>query len=190
MQGNPVPAPPPKKKMSGCLTAFLIVSGFFIVVGLVVGFLIYRYFTVGEGKKVVAAVGSGVELTKESMNAPGTAELRASGCEQAMAMDVEKMGKIVEGLAADGGKPLKGDIKTVVTCQVPLGKTMSCENVAATYAKAANPTAYFSVTVSRRGNNRLCYKSFDSDGTFISDLDARGSGSKPPSGGAEDPGEE
>jgi hypothetical protein len=156
--------PPKKKGMSGCMIALLVVVGLCVVGGLVIGLIVWRVATSEEGKKIVNAVSSGAQMAVEAQNAPGTAELRALGCAQAMVMDAAK----VQELAAqfgDAGPKANG---LIVTCNVSrAGKAPTCDDVATTYVKAVGGRASgrFEVTVDANGDKKAgCAVVYDPEG--------------------------
>src|SRR5512135_3586202 len=113
--------PPPPKKGRGCLIAALVSAGVGLVIAIVVVVFVY---------KAAKAVG---EVAVEGMNAPGTAELRASGCDVAMVMDMSKISSMFD--AGSAAASSSGSI--VVACNVNPGRTApSCDDVAKTYVKA------------------------------------------------------
>ena len=69
-------APAPKKKMSGCLIALLIVGGLAGLVCIGSAIAVWMAARSDAGKKIVSAIDQGVKLAQDGMNAPGAAELR------------------------------------------------------------------------------------------------------------------
>ncbi len=163
------PQPPKKKGMSGCLLAFLVVFGVFIVGGGIAGFFIYRTF-VGPFKEMMAVV-------QEGQNAPGTDALRAAGCKQASAMDSEKLFKVVSEFAdkfgAKSGQLKPPDAPTTVLCTLEPSKELTCDQVAEKYVSAAAPKDKFSVMVQEHGSgsqhNSKCSYLYDASGTRLGD---------------------
>lgn len=167
----PQPQRPPPKSGRGCLIALAIFGGVIVlgVVGMVVGIVMFAKSA--DGKKIIGIVGEGIEITQESLNAPGTSELRALGCEQAMVMDLEKfvtMASKYADAAVDGGT---GKFRLMVTCQKRIGSAPSCADVASTYVKAVGtPAGRFAVTVQRSGGARQCSRLYDVDGTDLGEV--------------------
>jgi hypothetical protein len=96
-------APPKKKGVStGCLVLLGFVAFFFLAVGGVVLFLVYKVSSDKDVQNVMGAIGDAAEMAMEAQQAPGTDELRALGCEQAMAIDMSKMQKIGSRRGPDG----------------------------------------------------------------------------------------
>lgn len=168
-QGNfgPPQGPPPKKKgMSGCLLAFLIVLGLFVLGGGITAFLIYREF----GSFFGAAHDAMLEVQK-AQKAPGTKELRSLGCEEAMVVDGKKLlaiGQRVEDEVAKRqnrtAKKLEDkSIGVVVYCKNTIGETPTCDKVASSYVGAVSPTESFVVSVMHLGDTE-CSATYSSDG--------------------------
>ncbi len=80
-----------KKSGNGCLLALAIVAGLALLVVGVAGFVIYRAANSREGKAILGAIGGMTRTVAEAQAAPGAAEVRALGCDQAMVIDLEKM---------------------------------------------------------------------------------------------------
>jgi hypothetical protein len=164
-------APPPKKGMSGCLIAFLVVLGLFVVGGGIAAFVVYRM--IGAPIKEMMAV------VQEGTTAPGTDELRSSGCQTASAMDAAKLMKVVkefgEKLGADQQKLKDMDDKqleapTIVVCELKPSTTLSCDDVAHTYESAAHPKDKFSVIVKKtHAQSNECAFLYDAEGKKLGD---------------------
>lgn len=152
--------------MSGCLLAFLIVLGLFVVSGAVGAFLIYREF----GEFVGAAGEAMAEVTK-GQKAPGAKEIRALGCEEASVIDGARMVAIAQRVENEMAKrdhrepkKLPADtVSTIVYCKNNLGKTPTCDEVAKTYVDAASPSDPFVVNVNHLNVNE-CSTSYSKDG--------------------------
>ena len=147
-------APPPQKKGKGCLIAALIVGG--IALLLLVGVGIFFWWAAKTVGKVAV----------EGMNAPGTAEMRAAGCDVAMVMDMAK----VSPTLFDGGHSTDGSPDIMVECTVSAGRTPpSCDDVAQAYVKGAGPARdEFSAEVQIQGKNQpSCEKYYDSSGKAL-----------------------
>lgn len=160
--------------MSGCLIAFLVVLGLFVVGGGIVGFLIYR--------KIGGFVGAAKDMVVEvqaAQKAPGTKELRKLGCEQAIALDGKRLLAIAQRMEdevarQDGHTPKKLDDKdagTYVYCKNDRGDDLGCDQVAETYVSAVSPADPFVVNVSRKGQS-TCSGSYSAAGKRIGDATA------------------
>lgn len=166
---QPGPAPKKKKSSNGCLIALAIVGGLVVAFVAVAGFGIYRFANTKEGKMVFGAIGDATRLAAEAQNAPGAKEVRALGCDQAMAFDMEKMGKLMDRF--DASAPPSGTVMVVCQMNVFGGKEPSCNDVAHTYLAAAGPPAReLLVAVRRQGGHNACSGVYDPKGTKIRDL--------------------
>lgn len=167
---NPAQQAPQKKGCSGCLLVLAILAGFAIAGALVIGVFAYRFATTEEGKALVSTVGEGVKIMSEAQNAPGAKEIRDVGCTQALVVDVERMGKLM-----DAGGDAVGEFSKVITCQVGLlGTAPTCDQLAKTYVHAAGkPPRGFMVTVThqRHPQKPTCMKLYSPSGTKVRDLE-------------------
>ncbi len=152
-QGYPQ-QPPPKKGMSGCLLAALIVGGVGLVIAIVVGIFVW---------KAANVIG---EAAKEGLNAPGAPELRAAGCEAVVIMDMSKLSSLFDAGSTSAPE------NVIVSCSVAGGKTApTCDALAKTYVKAvgaANGNVLIQVTPQGSGVP-TCKKVYSSTGTFLRD---------------------
>jgi hypothetical protein len=170
-QAPPVGPPQKKKSGNGCLIALAIVGGLVALVVAVAAFAVYRAASSPEGKKIIGAIGGATKLMAEAQSAPGAAEVRALGCEQAMVIDTERMAELFRD--GDASAPGAAQPGVVVVCQVVSGDGPTCDAVAHTYATAA-PAGHrgFAVTVSRgRGSGvNTCESTYDASGHKLKDL--------------------
>jgi len=152
-QGYPQ-QPPPKKGMSGCLLAALIVGGVGFVIAVIVGIFVW---------KAANVIG---EAAKEGLNAPGTAELRAAGCQAVVIMDMSKISSLFDAGSTSAPE------NVIVSCSVVGGRTApTCDALAKTYVKAvgaANGNVLIQVTPQGSGVPS-CKKVYSSTGTFLRD---------------------
>jgi hypothetical protein len=165
------PPPPQKKGMSGCMIAFIVVSIIGVLGALVVGIVVYLVATSSAGKTAIKLVGESTELAQKGMTAPGTAELRALGCEQAMVLDMKDVGNMMNDVldAGLGDASISG---LMVQCTIARNHSaaISCDDAASTYVRAIGGTASdeFVVTVQRHGDSRkLCESSYDATGKLV-----------------------
>ena len=166
-------APPPKKKgiSTGCWIALAAVLLFF---GSVAGVMIYIGYQVSQNKdvqNVMGTLGDVAGLAIEAQNAPGTAELRALGCEQALALDPAKMQKIAEKFMDQDASlpplPTPG-IGRIVMCQVgAFGTAPKCDDAARAYVRGAAPTASFMLMV-QTNKKTTCDGTYSSTGALLS----------------------
>ena len=182
MQEQPIQTTmaPPKKKSSGsgCLIAALIVGGLVLLVLLIGGIALFQATRTGKGKAILGMITEGVKMAEEGMNAPGAAEVRELGCDQAFVMDMSRFIEFVEPLATDGDKPFdkkkfeKEFSGPIVACRMTLlGDPPTCDEVAATYVKALGGSAPqpFKVIVQAQGRGgSQCFASYSANGTRTS----------------------
>jgi hypothetical protein len=150
-QGYPQP-PPPKKGMNGCLLAALIVGGVCVLIAAVVGIFIWK------AAKVITAAA------EDGLNAPGTTELRAAGCDAAVIMDMSKISALFDAGSTSATESV------IVSCSVTAGKTApKCDDLAKTYAKAVGGShGNFLVQVTPGGGGvATCKKVYSPNGTFM-----------------------
>jgi hypothetical protein len=151
-QGYPQ-QPPPKKGMSGCVIALLIVGGLGIVIALVVGIFVWK------AAKVIT------EAAQEGLNAPGSAELRAAGCDAALIMDMSKISTIFDAGSTSAPESV------IVSCNVAAGKAEpKCDDLAKVYVHAVGSAhGNFLVQVQSQGGAAACKKVYGPTGTFLHD---------------------
>lgn len=99
----PAPAAPKKKSGSGCVIALAIVGGLGLLAVVGIGVGVYAFSQSKEGKAIFGTIGDMTEIMSEAQNAPGTKEVRALGCDQAMALDFEKMERVISQRFDAGG---------------------------------------------------------------------------------------
>ena len=167
--------PPPKKGMSGCLLALLIVGGLFLVTSIGGGLWLYSEFGefMGAGKEMV-------EIAVEAEKAPGTKEMKAAGCDEALALDMKRLMAVMERFEKEIAKregrkqkPLDLDVKEaqhVLVCKVKLGDPPACDKVAKAYADATSPQGNFLVSVEKLGTAK-CAERFDPKGKSLGKAD-------------------
>ncbi len=166
--------PPPKKKgmSTGCLIALLAIVVF---LGSIAAVAIYIGYTISNNKdvqNVMGALGDVAQIALEAQNAPGTAQLRAIGCEQAMALDPIKMQKLGEKFL-DGGPtppanlPANLEVERIVMCQVgAFGTPPTCDNAAKAYISGASPRKNFMLSVQSH-KHTTCTELYSPTGTAI-----------------------
>lgn len=168
-------APPPKKGMSGCLLALLIVGGLFLVGSIGGGIWLYSEF--GE---FMGATKEMAEVVIDSQNAPGTKEMKDVGCDEAMALDIKKLMGVMERFEKEIAKrenrkpkPMDLDVKEAqyaLVCKVKLGDAPSCDKIAKAYADATSPDGNFIVSVEKLGSAK-CAERFDPKGKSLGKAD-------------------
>jgi hypothetical protein len=158
--------------MSGCMIAFIVVSIIGLVTAIVGGIAIYLVVTSSAGQSAIKVIGGTTKLATEGLNAPGTPELRALGCEQAIVLDMKKVGELMND-AFDAGLGVDSGVEgLLVTCTLPARATpIACDDVAKTYVRAVGGTASaeFTVNVKRQNEStELCSSTYDESGTLVS----------------------
>ncbi len=146
--------PSPPKKRTGCFVAAMIAAGVGLLVVLVVGFFVWK-----AGRVVL-------DMARDGMNAPGTAEVRAAGCDTAMVMSMDKLLAMFDAAGAPPGKTPTA----IVSCVMNAGKTPpTCDEVARAYVGAVpSPTGPFTVTVQVTGILKSqCQKLYDQSGKAL-----------------------
>lgn len=174
--GYGAPVQPPKKKgMSGCLLAFLIVGGLFLVGGVGAGLWFYFAF-----KEFVDASGEMMSVVLEARNAPGAAEVRDLGCKEAVVLDMKKLSKVAQRFEDEIAKREGREPKSLkidesashyVQCNQPKGK-VTCQEVADAFVEAVSPKGRFVASVSGSSGKNQCTESFDETGKNLGKADS------------------
>jgi hypothetical protein len=181
MMPPPNMPPPPKKGMSGCMIAFIVVSIVGFVTAIVVGIVVYLVATSSTAQTAFKIVGGSAKLATKGLNAPGTPEIRAMGCEQAMVLDMNEFAQLMNE-AFDGGLGDSGMQGLEVECSLSASAApLACDDVAKTYLRAVGGTASaeLAVRVKRQNDTRpLCESTYDTDGTLLSTGNTLGTSKK------------
>jgi hypothetical protein len=159
--------------MSGCMIALIVVGSLGVVSALVVGVGMYLFATSSTGKTIIKVVNEAPKLAEKGMNAPGMPEVRALGCDQALALDMKDVGDLMSDMI-DAGKDMPDGL--LITCQVRKGqRTPTCNDIASTYVRAVTTASKdFTVTVQEQGNRKaVCTSSYDASGKAISSTPTR-----------------
>lgn len=153
MTAAPRSGEPQRKKRSGCMTFLALVGIGGLAVVAVVTFVAWRH---GWLEKV----WRGGKLAYEGMNAPGTKEMHALGCDQAMVMNADEVGRLI-------GKDGPHDVAIVVVCIARSERAPSCNDVAEAYVQAQDGGAGspFAVTVRNNSTGKHCTERYGADGT-------------------------
>jgi hypothetical protein len=180
----PAPVAPKKKSGNGCVLALAIVGGLGLLAFIGIGVAVYVFAHSKEGKAVLGTIGDMTEIMSEAQNAPGTKEVRALGCDQAMAVDFEKMERVISERFDAGGSKTSA-FSMMVICQVGVfdKSPPTCDAVARAYLSAApEPARGFTVTVQRGNNSKqaVCSTLYDPKGARVKDM---APGSTPTVGG-------
>lgn len=181
--------------MSGCLIAFLVVGGLFLVSLIGGGIWFYSQFS-----GFVGATGDMAKLMMDAQNAPGTKDMKKAGCTEAFALDIKKMGKVIQRFEDEMAKRehrKPKDVASDVTkdggshmliCKKTIGEAPTCAKVAKAFIDSQSPSDTVTVTV-EAGGVQKCTERFDSDGKSLGagkavNIPSSGAGTTP-GGGAE-----
>ena len=168
---------PKGQKNQGCLIAVLIVIGLLILCVVVAGVAIYRLSQDPEYQKVFTAMSEGVSVYVEARSAPGTDEMRALGCRQAMVVDLKRLASLINEAKDDEEEPIEiGDaVSPFLYCSVGWRSELTCEQLIAAYVKAV-PTAPEKMLVQiaveqLSGGEARCAGTYSRTGELIAPLD-------------------
>ncbi len=158
----------------------LAIIGLVFLLGVIVlvGTCAYCVLSNPAVRKTGSLIGETMRMGLEATKAPGTAELRAAGCPEAMVMDLRRMVALVKELEADGGQakvqlPEEEWQKTLVVCQYPqAGETLGCDVVARTFGAAVpSPPSEFGVVVRVNAPPaEVCRGVYGPDGTLLQEI--------------------
>jgi len=160
--------------MSGCLLAFLVVGGLFLVMMIGGGIWFYSQFS-----GFVGATGDMAKLMVDAQKAPGTKEMKSAGCTDAFALDMKKMAKVIqrfedEMAKRENRKPkdMTADIgkdggSNMLVCKKTFGEPPTCDKVAKAFIDSQHPDGSITVTVEGAGGVGKCTERFDKDGKSL-----------------------
>lgn len=158
----------------GCLIAIAVALGLVLVCGGIVTWAGYSVWKNPQVQRAVAIGGAAMELTQESMHAPGTTEMRAVGCTQAMGFTPELMQRFIGAIAPDAG--VEAPAIPLAICAMQRGATLvpSCEDAVRAYAGAQSPAqTEIAARVTVQGEQvARCEGVYTPDGTFLREMDA------------------
>lgn len=165
------PNAPPKRKLGGLYVLLGIIGVGALLFLAVAGYVGWRIYSSPEGRARMGQIGGALSLASKAQKAPGTKELRAAGCGQALVMSFDDIAAIAGLDAGARDRETLPFGETVVCAGKPLRTAPTCEDVARTYVKAVGERPQgFLVTVSRGGTGREdCSALFDKTGTFVAD---------------------
>jgi len=171
MNGAPgTPDPRKAGARKGCII-LAIASG--VIALLCAGAITWMGYTVATDpdlSRAARAVGAGVDLAHKAMTAPGTGELRRAGCEQAMALSPEDLARFLEAIEPDAAPAAEQMDMPVVTCNLSVWSSLSCEEVARIYAGAVTPAPpQMAVQVAGTAGTR-CTGVYDPSGARLGDI--------------------
>ena len=163
------PAPPLKKKTSTFAIVLAFLGAGALLVMLVIGIGIYSVMSSEKGRAIVGMVGEGVKISAKAQKAPGTKELRARGCTQAMVMDMADLQRLLSFVDAGApGGTGSDSFGEMVVCNV--GKNpLPCDSVASTYVGVvgSRPKS-FVVTVQQSGHRGpVCSNLYDGQANLL-----------------------
>lgn len=177
---GPLP-PPPKKGTSGWLIALGIVGGVLFLGVVVVVVAVVAFVRSDVGQTTIKVVGASKHLLDKGTNAPGAANVRAMGCDQALVWTMADFQELMDAFDASAGAGAPPD-DVMVMCQVQaMHPAPKCDDVAATYVGAIGGSAAGKITVivQQQGNNHpICENRYDATGTYL----GPGTSSSPPPG--------
>ncbi len=156
------------KKPNWILRAVLGCATVFVLALLVTGFVVYRWVTDPERQ---AAMSTLMEIG----NRPGSAELRALGCDHGVIQTAEELKLFVRALGGDeNSEDLPAELLVFCRLELRTEAEPSCDAVAEAYASAgeAVPERFF-VQVHRQAfpeTETLCEALYDRSGTFVREV--------------------
>jgi hypothetical protein len=158
------PPAPAKKGSNGCLIALAVAAGLGLIACLIGGAVLWRASQDPDIKRAMNAAGKGIKLVSKGASAPGAAEVKALGCQQAFVLDSSEMFDLLDAFIDGGSADDRGDYAGVMIFCQARSAGPSCEQIATTYAKAAAPTEDFMVTVTSGSGEKGCEGKFASTG--------------------------
>jgi hypothetical protein len=115
-------------------------GGAIALVALTVAVLAIRGCASDGSARAPRAPGVGANVARDGMQAPGTSELRALGCDPALVLDLYR-------LLGDASAVRPGEPRYIVTCDIPGAAAPTCERAAATYFAALGGSAGGNVNI-------------------------------------------
>lgn len=170
---TPPPPPAPKKKRSTFAIVMAVLGIGFLLFVLLLAIGGYAFFSSKEGKQLAGIMGEAMKMSKKAQNAPGTAELRAKGCKQAMVMDLGDFAKMAETLDAAPPKDQDPGFGEMVICSVnPWATPLPCDELARSYVAAVGPRPkpFFTLSQQAGKSKPMCHVLYDPEGTRLRDF--------------------
>ena len=179
MEIGPEPIGPPKRP--GCRQALYAIFGLGLFVIVAVGIALWLFLESEQGERVVEAAKQGASWITEASQAPGTAELREAGCNNALISEMSKAIGVFRAFLPDETQKIEFleemesadglETQLLVMCSLPpLGvDEPDCGELARTYADAV-PSApeRFLLVVLRQGDDApTCRGIYSTDGTML-----------------------
>lgn len=151
----------PKRGRTGCLVALGVVLALLLAL---VGAGWYALQS-DEAQAILGLLEDTAQATKQAQTAPGTAELRALGCSDAMVLDLQGLLAKVEQRFPDEVRGRLENGQRVVTCYAPRAEgAPSCKAVAQTYFAAGKGKARFLTQVVLPDGATVCEEDYDEEG--------------------------
>jgi hypothetical protein len=192
----------PASSRKGCLIILyaMAAAGLLVLVGgalflLVAGVGMVSLGSSERGQEIVKGIVETTELALEATTAPGTDELRAAGCDQAMVTTVGGMMGAISTFVPEQDRDTidiesHGD-EVYVMCQISLFGTadLDCPGVARIYGAAVTePPGRFVVMIDdQRDKERRCLGYYDAEGVYVGDVGAPDFRPVPPGEGITSP---
>lgn len=148
---------PPKKKTSGLTILLIIIGGLLLVMGLVIGVVVYKVMSNPKGRAIVSLMGESIKLSQKAQKAPGTKELRASGCKQALVFDFQEIERLMHALedASTSAQPSPYGEMVMCSLQPWDDAQLECDALAKTYVGAVGSRSRpFVLSVQRSGKSK------------------------------------
>lgn len=165
---------PKKAPVSPILIIFLGLT--LLIAAIIVGGIVF-YKNCEPCQKAVAGITEGGAAIVQGMSAPGTAEMHALGCDQAMVVKMEVFQNMFAPLAGEE-KIFDDDMLSMnmLLCKkesftAPTGP--ECGEVIRAWARGAGEQTRNEALVvvqGRSGNNRYCQGIYALDGTLVQDM--------------------
>jgi hypothetical protein len=170
----PPPQAAPKKKTSTLTIVLAVIGGGFVLVLLGLAVAAYAVWSNPEGRKFVGMLGESMKVMQKAQKAPGTKELRAIGCGQAMALDMEDLERITKYIDS-GGVSMPSVIGRMVVCAAqPWDTPPTCDAVVSKYLSVVGKVdRSVLVSVTQSGKSKpVCQAIYDGTGTKLQDSDS------------------
>lgn len=163
----------PREKPRRGWIFYLFVSLALGTLGLLIGAILLIHHFWGY----LGPVGDMAGEALRGRSAPGAAEARALGCDEAMVIDAARFKQGMESIIGEHARrkgeaepaPLPPMDQLFVICQVRFGTAPTCDAIAQTYAAAVPSERPFGVLVQYAGKEQ-CSTSYAGDGTPIGAL--------------------
>lgn len=154
-----------RPKRSGFVTLLWVIGGGLLLFMILGALLVWKVASDPGGRAGAGAVWEGVRTMWSAKSAPGTRELRKAGCEDALAMPLADVNRVMN--LADAGARHVPPI-TLVTCTASLLRAPpACDALARVYAAAVRGGPPFMVLVQKAGTSPACEGRYASDGEAV-----------------------